>query len=82
MALIHAHSLTLFGQRVFNYRAMQDQTQSVFQVAKLINMLPVKRVTVTSPLPFEPVCLGIFWLWMSEQGGVERFGGEGSALIC
>lgn len=64
---------------------MQDQTQSVFQVATLINILLVKRVTVTSPLPtfyFEPVCLGIFWLWMSEQGGVERFGGEGSALIC
>lgn len=55
--------LSLFGQRVFSYSVVKDQTKSVFQVAELTNMLLVKRVTVMSPLAtlyFEPVCLGIF----------------------
>jgi len=63
LSLIHAQSLTPFGQKVFNYSVMKDQTQLAFQVAALTNMLLVKRPTVVSPLGTfysEPVSLGIF----------------------
>lgn len=43
----------------------------VFQVAALTNTLLVKIAH------FETVCLVIFWLWMSEQYGVEHLLREG-----